>query len=121
MLHAAFASSIAWEAGRALRGEQLHAFSERKDRMPNGDVLRGSIEKTGEGSFEIVNLKLDIDEAARGEIEADPRGAVQRFLESEGHTVNRIVITDPSPDGLANSQWHHTLFPKEMWSTWTQW
>ena len=82
--------------------------------------MRGSLERAGEGSFEIVNLNLEIDDETRAALIADPEGAVRSFLESQGKAVNAVVVRDPSVDALARSGWYHIQVPESERSQWIQ-
>ena len=87
--------------------------------MPDGQ-LQGSVEKTGEGDFEIVKLNIELDDETRQQIEADPEKTVQRFLESKGYEVNRIVLTDRAPEKIASDSMFHILRPPEQHSEFYQ-
>lgn len=76
--------------------------------------LQGSVEKIGEGDFEIVKLNLKLDDETRRQIEADPEKTVQRFLESNGYEVNKIVLTNRSPEKIASNSMFHILRPDEQ-------
>ncbi|WP_318199659.1 hypothetical protein [Streptomyces sp. SCL15-4] len=82
--------------------------------------LQGSVERTGEGDFEIVKLNIELDDETRQQIEADPEKTVQRFLESKGYEVNRIVLTDRSPEKIASDSMFHILRPPEQHSEFYQ-
>lgn len=88
--------------------------------MSTEAVMSGQIERAGEGRFELVKVHLDLDDEARERLTADAAGTIQAFLESQGNKVNRVVIHDATPEALAESDWHHVMFPDEMMSSWTQ-
>ncbi|OLZ68725.1 hypothetical protein AVW11_11970 [Streptomyces amritsarensis] len=76
--------------------------------MPEEAEIRGTVSKAGEETVEVFKMSLDLDEASREKLKADPSGVLKRFLESQGYTVNALNI----PDLLANedvwpSGWHH--------------
>ncbi|MFH8789172.1 hypothetical protein [Streptomyces roseoverticillatus] len=82
--------------------------------------LKGSVERTGEGDFETIKLNLELDDEVRQQIEVDPEKTVQRFLESKGYKVNRIVLTDRSPEKIASSRWLHVRRPPDQESHYFQ-
>lgn len=80
--------------------------------MSERSEVRGTLTKIKEESVEVYELVMNLDDSSREELRADPHGFIQRFLESQGHTVNRLTI---DPQGFDNvlreetwrSGWHH--------------
>ncbi|MFI8520346.1 hypothetical protein ACIGEZ_21335 [Streptomyces sp. NPDC085481] len=76
--------------------------------MPEEAEIRGTVSKAGEEKVEVYKMSLDLDEASREKLKADPDGVMKRFLESQGYTVNALEM----PDLLAHadvwpSGWYH--------------
>ncbi len=82
--------------------------------------LHGTVKKAGEGDFEIVKLNIELDDETRQQLEVDPEKTVQRFLESKGYEVNRIVLMDRSPEKIASDSMFHILRPPEQHSEFYQ-
>jgi hypothetical protein len=76
--------------------------------MSEEPEIRGTVDKVGEEKVEVFTISLDLDEASREQLKADPSGFMKRFLESQGYTVNGLKIpelqaySDEWPAG-----WHH--------------
>ncbi|MCX3289251.1 hypothetical protein OR263_21500 [Streptomyces sp. NEAU-H22] len=70
--------------------------------------IRGTARKVGEQTVEVYTISLDLDDASREKLMADPSGVMRRFLESQGYTVNALKMPelrrfeDEWPSG-----WHH--------------
>jgi hypothetical protein len=73
--------------------------------------LKGNVEKLSAGSVEFVRLNIELDDAARQQLEADPHGTVRRLLESHGYTVNDVISKNPTPDAIASSTAFHVTAP----------
>ncbi|MDX3698036.1 hypothetical protein PV726_49470 [Streptomyces europaeiscabiei] len=92
--------------------------------MSEKSEVRGTLKKVREETVEIYELVLDLDDASREKLRADPHGVIQRFLESQGQTVNRLT-TDPQVsdevlrDSTWRSGWHHMPSGPEK-SRWDQ-
>ncbi|MFH9894129.1 hypothetical protein ACH4OQ_32610 [Streptomyces luteogriseus] len=71
--------------------------------------IRGTVRKVGEETVEVYAISLDLDDAAREKLMADPSGVMRRFLESQGYTVNALKMPQlHSVDGDGwPSGWHH--------------
>ena len=80
----------------------------------------GQPQRLGEGRFEIVRLQLDLDDDLRGRITEDASGVVREFLESAGEVVNRVVVTNPSAEAIADAGWYHIQVPESERSQWIQ-
>ncbi|MFH8699034.1 hypothetical protein [Streptomyces chartreusis] len=87
--------------------------------MPEEAEIRGTVSKAGEETVEVYTMSLDLDEASREKLKADPSGVLKRFLESQGYTVNSLKMPElhanedvwPSgwlhiPSGPEKSHWH---------------
>lgn len=83
---------------------------------------KGALRKVGDETVEVFKLVLDLDDASREKLKADPSGFMQRFLESQGYTVNGLTMpasqtfgdTWPSdwvhiPSGEYKSHWSQIL------------
>lgn len=64
--------------------------------------VRGALKKVGEETTEVYELDLELDDSAREELEADPRGFIKRFLESQGHKVNGLTL---DPQSFVGGGW----------------
>ncbi|CCK25759.1 hypothetical protein BN159_1380 [Streptomyces davaonensis JCM 4913] len=62
--------------------------------MAEDAEVRGTLTKVGEETVEVYKLELDLDDASREKLKADPRAVIQGFLESQGHTVNGLLVAD---------------------------
>ncbi|MEU3693848.1 hypothetical protein [Streptomyces narbonensis] len=76
--------------------------------MPKEVDIRGTVSKVGEETVEVYKMSLDLDEATREKLKADPSGVLKRFLESQGFTVNALQMPDlQGNEDVWPSGWHH--------------
>ncbi|MFE9031217.1 hypothetical protein ACFYOA_34005 [Streptomyces iakyrus] len=76
--------------------------------MSDEAEIRGTVRKAGEETVEVYEISLDLDDASREKLKADPSGVLKRFLESQGYTVNALHIPDlQAHDDVPPAGWHH--------------
>ncbi len=81
---------------------------------------RGTMEKVEDSEFEVVRVTIDVeDDLVRRHLEKDPSGAVRRFLEAQGYTVNRLTAPAPVEGQPYRPEFVHILSGKYA-STWTR-
>ncbi|MFI0784275.1 hypothetical protein ACH4Q6_01600 [Streptomyces lydicus] len=63
--------------------------------------LTGDITKNGQGTYEVLDVSIELDDNTRQQWESDPRGTLIRFLESQGFKVNGMSLPSgiESPSG----------------------
>ncbi|MCX5230902.1 hypothetical protein [Streptomyces sp. NBC_00233] len=82
--------------------------------------IRGTVSKEGEETVEFFKISLDLDDASREKLKADPSGVMKRFLESQGYTVNALTMSDlQANEDVWPSGWIHTPSGPEK-SHWRQ-
>ncbi|MFE2538286.1 hypothetical protein [Streptomyces sp. NPDC059371] len=88
--------------------------------MPEEAEIRGTVSKAGEETVEVYKMSLDLDEASREKLKADPSGVLKRFLESQGYTVNALKMPDlQANEDVWPSGWIHITSGSEK-SHWHQ-
>ncbi|MFD8082026.1 hypothetical protein ACFV4F_10020 [Kitasatospora sp. NPDC059722] len=91
--------------------------------LADGDAVSAGAERVRVGTAELFEVTIELDDAARRAVAADPAGAFRRFFESRGQVVNGVT---PGPPGVSGplgggfwahensgperSQWYH-IFP----------
>jgi hypothetical protein len=61
-----------------------------EENMPDPKL---KLQKTEEWTFEVFELE-DLDENSRAEMAADPKGFFRKLLESEGRSVNALMMDE---------------------------
>ncbi|MGW7053578.1 hypothetical protein [Streptomyces sp. NPDC054887] len=100
-----------WKMSRNTRAQIAMAPNPRSAEaaMPEEAQLHGTIEKVGDQTVtvEVYKFVVDLDDSSREKLKEDPYGIVQRFLESQGHTVNGLILDPQAFDDGWPPDWSH--------------